>query len=167
MAILQHKPNRIEDAVEKLTPMVHKLAHKFARNHKSNDFDDIVQFGFEGLLNAYKNFNPNAGCAFSSYAYQWIWAVMKDKTVKQWKFYNNTGFKAVEDYDLGTYELPLDLKIDADRKVEHMDTTTRAIHAARQAGFTYREIAEVLSKHTGQTVTLHQARRRHLEALID
>jgi RNA polymerase sigma factor (sigma-70 family) len=167
MAILQHKPNRIEDAVEKLTPMIYKMAHQYARNHKRRDLDDLVQDGFEGLMKAYNCFDATKGRAFSSHAYQWIWAHIKDSAKSKWKTYNVTSGASYEDHNLGTYELPLDLKIDADRKVACMDTTTRAIHSARQAGFTYREIAEVLTKHTGQSVTLHQARRRHLEALED
>ena len=34
--------------------------------------DDLVQYGNEGLLNAYNKFNPEFGFKFSTYAYWWI-----------------------------------------------------------------------------------------------
>ena len=164
MPILAHKPNRIEDAVTAMSPTVYKFAHKFARNHKSNDFDDIVQLGFEGLIQAYNRYDGSKGCAFSSYAYQWIFAWINDDRRKTYKVYNNTGFKAVEDYDLGAYEMPLDEKLDNDKMVAKMDQTTRAIHAARLQGYTYRAIAEAMTS-LGKPCTLHQIRRRHMAAL--
>ena len=164
MAIMQHKPNRVEDAVEKLSPIVYKLAHKYARNHKSNDLDDIIQLGFEGLMVAYNNFDPTKGRAFSSHAYQWIWAVIKCQTEKTWKVYNQTYYKPIEDVDAGSYSMPLDDLIDAKTTIDNMDPTARAIHVARQQGFTYREIAEAMET-LGTNMTLHQVRNHHLRAL--
>lgn len=164
MAIMQHKPNRVEDAVEKLTPMVYKLAHKFARNHKQ-DFDDLSQDGMCGLIDAYNRYDPKHGAAFSSYAYQWVWAWMNDNSRKRYKNYNATGFKPVEEYNLNeTYSMPLDDKIDFDRVSERADPTTRSIIVARRAGYSYREIAAGLTK-LGDPHTLHQCRNKYESAV--
>lgn len=164
MAILQHKPNRIEDAIEKLTPLVYKLAHKFARNHKQ-DFDDLVQEGMMGLMQAYNRFDATKGSAFSSYAYQWAMALMNDQSRKRYKTMNNTAFKPVEEYHLNeTYSMPLDDKIDFDRVADKADPTTKAIIVARRHGYNYREIAEGLTK-LGNPHTLHQCRNKYEAAL--
>ena len=156
MAILQHKPNDINEAVRKLTPMVYKMAHKYARNHKAKDFDDLVQDGFEGLMKAYHKYDPNKGTAFSSYAYQWIFAHISDHAGKNWNRYNNTASKSYEDYDLGTYtHESLNDVIDFKNKLSKMDPTTRAIIKAKSQGFTYKQIAEGLTT-IGKPTTLHQ-----------
>lgn len=165
MAILQHKPNDVTEAIRKLSPMVYKMAHKFVRNHRGNDFDDVAQQGFMGVVEAYNRYKPEAGMAFSSYCYTWIWALMIENRKKAYKVYNSTSSKSLDDaMSNHSYEMPLDAKIDADRVVERMDTTTRAIHRARQEGYTYAAIADVLTKH-GKPCTLHQVRRQHLQAL--
>ena len=164
MAILQHKPNRPEDAVKALTPIVYKLAHKYARNHKANDLDDLVQLGFEGLMQAYNRYDSNAGCAFSSYAYQWIWALMNDDRRKAYKTYNSTSGTPIEESNAGSYTMPLDELVDSNAMIDRMSPTVRAIHVARQQGFSYREISEAMEK-LGKSMTLHQVRNYHLKAL--
>lgn len=156
MAILQHKPNDINTAIEKLTPMIYKMAHKYAKNHKAKDFDDLVQDGFEGLMKAYHKYDPNKGMAFSSFAYQWIWPHIKDSAFKKYDNYNNTAPKSYEDYDLGTYtHESLNDVIDFKNKLSKMDPTTRAIIKAKSQGFTYKQIAEGLTT-IGKPTTLHQ-----------
>ena len=164
MTIMQSKPNRIEDAVERLTPMIAKMAHKYARNHRGRDFDDLMMDGYEGLMKAYHSYDPSKGRAFSSHAYQWIWAHIKDRAMLKWKDYNNTASQSYEEYDLGAYTMPIDEKIDYDRKMEAMDTFTRSIVRARQEGFSFREISEACTK-LGRPMTLHQVRNKYLEAV--
>ena len=164
MAIMKDKPATREEAVQALTPMVYKMAHKFARNHRARDLEDLAMDGFEGLLKAYDRFDGGKGAAFSSYAYQWIFAHIKDRAQLKWKDYNSTSGVAYEDHNLGEYSLPLDDYIDYRRMSDKMDNTTRAIHAARQQGFTYKEIAEALTQ-LGKPCSLHQVRNQHLKAL--
>ena len=165
MAIMQHKPNRVEDAVSALQPMIYKMAHKFARNHKSNDFDDLVQEAYVGLLKAYEKYDANAGCAFSSYAYQWIWAHLNGNRKYAYKYMNNIGFKPIEDEtSASSYSLPLDEIIDAQSKIDAMDPLAKSIHKCRLAGFTYAAIAEQLTN-LGKPMTLHQCRNHHLKNL--
>lgn len=156
MAILNHKPNDINTAIEKLTPVVYKMAHKYAKNHKAKDFDDLVQDGFEGLMKAYHKYDPNKGCAFSSYAYQWIFAHISDHAKTNWNHYNNTAPKSYEEYDLGTYSHDsLNDIIDYKNKKAKLDPTTQAIITAKAEGYTYQQIADALTS-LGKPTTLHQ-----------
>lgn len=164
MAILQHKPNRPEDAVTKLTPMIAKMALKYARNHRGRDFDDLMQDGYEGLMKAYHSFDPSKNRAFSSHAYQWIWAHIKDRAVKKWIDYNNTSGKSYEEHDLGAYSMPVEVKIDHDRILGKLDAKSKAIVAARRQGYTFRDISEALGK-LGYNVSLHQVRNIYLDAI--
>ena len=164
MAILKDKPATADEAVRKLAPMVYKLAHKFARNHKSNDFDDLAQDGFCGIIDAYNRYDPSKGMAFSSYAYSWVFAWLNDNRRKAYVRMNNTSGASFEDHNLGTYDLPLEDLADYSNLKSKMDPTTRAIHTAREQGYTYQAIAEAMTK-LGKPVTLHQVRRQHLEAI--
>jgi RNA polymerase sigma factor (sigma-70 family) len=61
------------------------LVYKLARQHSYNptDFNDLVQEGLLGLLEAARRFDPSRQIAFSTYAYPWvlnkIMAVFQDR----------------------------------------------------------------------------------------
>lgn len=167
MAILQHKPNDVTEAVKKLQPMVYKMAHKFSRNHKSNDFDDLVQNGMLGVMEAYNRYNPAAGMAFSSYAYQWIFACMNDDRRKAYKLMNNTSAKTVDDcQESHSYSVDTDDLIDFKAKLAKLSGLDRSIVRARAEGYNFREMSEALAT-MGVTMTLHQVRNRYLAAMAD
>lgn len=167
MAILRNKPATATEAVKTLQPMVYKMAHKFARNHKSNDFDDLVQNGMVGVVEAYNRYDPTAGMAFSSYAYSWIFACMNDDRRKAYKLYNNTSAKTVDDCaESHSYRVDADDLIDFNRKLDKLSGLDRSIVRARTEGYSFREISEALGK-LGRTYTLHQVRNRYLEAIAD
>lgn len=52
--------------------IVYKLASKFY----SAEREDLIQAGFLGLAKAHKNFNPETGTKFSTYAYEYIYGEM-------------------------------------------------------------------------------------------
>jgi RNA polymerase sigma factor (sigma-70 family) len=165
MAILNHKPNRPEDAITKLTPMVHKMAHKFSRNHKSNDFNDLVQNGFVGVMEAYNRYDPSAKCAFSSYAYQWIFACMNDDRRKAYKNMNNTSAKTLDHVaESHSYQTPMDTQIDFTNRLERLSGLDRAIVRGRAEGYNFRELAEAATN-IGHPMTLHQCRKRYIAAM--
>jgi RNA polymerase sigma factor (sigma-70 family) len=164
MAILKDKPATCDEAVRLLAPLVYKMAHKFVRNHKSNDFDDLSQQGFMGVVDAYNRYDAGAGMAFSSYAYSWIFAHINGERRTAYKTYNSTSSAPLEDHQLGTYNLPVEDLADYNNLKAKMDPTTRAIHAAREQGFTYQAIAEAMTK-LGKPCTLHQVRRQHMDAI--
>ena len=164
MAMINAKPNDLDSAARIMTPVIYKMAHKYARNHKARDFDDLVQDGYEGLMKAYHKYDGSFGAAFSTYAYQWIFAHISDRANHKHADYNQTSGTSYEDHNLGTYTLPLDELIDAKRSTDNMDATAKAIHTARQQGFTYREISEAMAT-LGKKMSLHQVRNYHLNAL--
>jgi len=55
-----------EQLVERYLPLVRHLARRYA--HASEPFEDVVQAGSIGLLNAIDRYDPATGTAFSSYA---------------------------------------------------------------------------------------------------
>jgi RNA polymerase sigma factor FliA len=52
------------------------------------DFDDLVSWGIEGLIKAYKNFDSKKGTNFKTYAYYRIRGEMYDKIRKEWHYRN-------------------------------------------------------------------------------
>ena len=48
---------------------------KYFPNYKNKD--DLYQAGYLGIINACKNYNPNQGCKFSTYAYPYILGEMR------------------------------------------------------------------------------------------
>lgn len=164
MPILQHKPNSIDAAYAAMSKTIWKMAHKWARNHKQ-DVEDLHQMGVVGLCNAYRTYDPSAGRAFSSHAFQWIAAEIGYTAKRDWTYKNNTGFKPIEDEaESASYTLPLDDLIDAKKMVDKMSPTARAIHNAKREGYTYDAIAKGLTK-MGKPMTLHQCRNIHIKAL--
>jgi RNA polymerase sigma factor FliA len=52
------------------------------------DFDDLVSWGFEGLIKAYRNFKPDKGSKFKTYAYYRIRGEIFDKIRREWQYRN-------------------------------------------------------------------------------
>lgn len=65
-----------------------KLIYAISNNFKNyNSKEDLYQAGCLGIIKAYKNYNPNMNCKFSTYAYNYILGEMKklvrdDKGIK-------------------------------------------------------------------------------------
>ncbi|MBF0455876.1 MAG: sigma-70 family RNA polymerase sigma factor [Magnetococcales bacterium] len=52
--------------------LVVTLARKFAKTHKKNELQDLLQAGLVGLLHASDKFDPKQGVRFGSYAKYWV-----------------------------------------------------------------------------------------------
>lgn len=52
--------------------LVVTMARKFAKTHRKNDMQDLLQAGFMGLLHASDKFDPNHGIRFENYAKHWV-----------------------------------------------------------------------------------------------
>ena len=70
--------------VKKYEKLIYKIASKFSSKYS---IEDLFQVGIIGLLNARKNYKPNQGTKFTTYAYQYILGEMldfmkKDRTIK-------------------------------------------------------------------------------------
>jgi len=62
-------------------PLVHRIARKFQNDYRHKDltleYQDVVQSGMIGLLQAAKTYRNNRGATFSTYAYTKIrWAIL-------------------------------------------------------------------------------------------
>lgn len=165
MAILKDKPATTAEAVAAMHLTICKVVHKYMKNHYG-DFDDLYQRGAEGVLRAYSNYDDSKGASFSTHAYPWIWALVKDTAKDNWNRYNSTSSVDVNiAMDANeAYEQDVDSMIDLSRKLERMDELTRGIVVARHEGYNFREIAEGLTK-LGTPCTLHQVRNKYIDAM--
>ena len=62
------KDNKLKELILSNQDLIYSIIHKF----RSKDYEDLFQAGCIGLINAYKNFNPNINVKFTSYAYNYI-----------------------------------------------------------------------------------------------
>jgi RNA polymerase sigma factor for flagellar operon FliA len=69
-----------DDRVEKHAPLVRKIAyHMISKLPASVDVDDLIQVGLIGLMEAARNFDPDAGVQFETFASQRIRGSMLDE----------------------------------------------------------------------------------------
>jgi RNA polymerase sigma factor FliA len=69
-----------DDYVSRHAPLVKRIAyHMVSRLPASVEVDDLIQVGMIGLMEAAKNFDPNAGVLFETFASQRIRGAMLDE----------------------------------------------------------------------------------------
>lgn len=64
----------VEQAIYDNQRLVYSIS-KYFKNYQNKD--DLYQAGYLGIINACKNYNPNQGCKFSTYAYPYILGEMR------------------------------------------------------------------------------------------
>ena len=64
----------IEQAIYDNQRLVYSIS-KYFKNYQNKD--DLYQAGYLGIINACKNYKPNQGCKFSTYAYPYILGEMR------------------------------------------------------------------------------------------
>lgn len=64
----------IEQAIYDNQRLVYSIS-KYFKNYQNKE--DLYQAGYLGIINACKNYNPNQGCKFSTYAYPYILGEMR------------------------------------------------------------------------------------------
>ena len=74
----------LEEAIYSNQNLVYSISNYF-KNYKNKE--DLYQAGYIGIINAYKNYDQNQGCKFSTYAYTYILGEMRklvreDKGIK-------------------------------------------------------------------------------------
>jgi RNA polymerase sigma factor (sigma-70 family) len=62
-------------AIEKARPLVRSIAKRFAG---SESFDDLMQEGFVGVMQAAATWHPDRGASFRTWAFRWIWGAIHD-----------------------------------------------------------------------------------------
>jgi RNA polymerase sigma factor for flagellar operon FliA len=69
-----------DDRVQKHAPLVRKIAyHMMSKLPASVDVDDLIQVGLIGLMEAARNFDPEAGVQFETFASQRVRGAMLDE----------------------------------------------------------------------------------------
>ena len=99
--------------------LVRKIAHRIS-HQCAEPYEDLEQIGYLGLIRAIERFNPNQGCAFSSFAVPYIRGEMlhflRDRagTVKiprRWQQLNKEGQKVREVLSAALNRQPTDMEI--------------------------------------------------------
>jgi len=77
-------------------PMVEALAANISGSGKlpiGIEYDDLVSWGMEGLIKAYKNFDDSKGSQFKTYAYYRIRGEILDRIRKEWRYRNPNDYQ--------------------------------------------------------------------------
>mgnify|MGYP001057533628 CR=1 FL=1 len=153
------KYNSLDEACQKLAPMVHKHANKWVRNHRQ-DYDDLVQAGYLGICIAWEKFDETKGASFSTYAWLWIRERIKATAEGNWKVFNNMHYKPIEDQtDLEGYSID-ERAIDKARLLDKIETKAKKIFQLREEGETFQTISDQLG-----LKSLHEARGIYMDTL--
>lgn len=140
-----------DDLVEKYAALVASTGRELERKIKSPlDFEDLMAWGFQGLLEAHSRFKPTAQVTFASFAYYRIRGAMYDGLRK-------TGWAM-----RGT---PIQLR-DSMAINDHLESRMQA-YAATPPAETFADQVERISETVGECVTiclLHTAELERVSA---
>jgi RNA polymerase sigma-B factor len=101
------------------TGLVRKIAYKISRQCRE-PYEDLQQIGFIGLIRAIERFNPQQGCAFSSFAIPYIRGeilhFLRDrgslvKIPRRWYEIQREGRKVSKELTLSLGRIPTDAEI--------------------------------------------------------
>lgn len=74
-----NNPKIREKLILKYAPLVKYIAGKIAIGTPTIEYDDLVNYGIIGLMDAIEKFDPNAGCLFKTYAIKRIKGTIADE----------------------------------------------------------------------------------------
>lgn len=141
------------EVVEKYAGLVNSTGRELARQMQSPiDFDDLVAWGFQGLLEAHSRFNPTAEVTFSSFAYYRIRGAMYDGLRKTGWAMRGTAIQICDSVAIN----------------EHLESRAMANAGARRAE-TFADQIERVSNTIGDCVTiclLHTAELERVSSAI-
>ncbi len=101
--MLQQSENMIESKSESVSEAFIK-AHMYIINSITSsvirkrmmptciEHNDLINWGIEGLIEAYKNFNENKGAQFKTYAYIRVRGTILDKIKSEWEYRDPSQF---------------------------------------------------------------------------
>ena len=147
-------PTTVEEAIKNMTPLVHKFAYKWTRNHYK-DREDIVQQGMMGVVHAWNKFEPERGFAFSTYAWFWIRAYIKEYAENNWNTYNHS-VALMDDFDYDTVSDPWD-EVDIRIEFGKLSKGHQKLIQLKTEGYTFDHIARELGYEN-----LHKARNDYM-----
>lgn len=142
-------PTTAEEAIKVMTPMVKSLAYKWTRNHYQ-DYNDLVQEGMMGVMEAWGRYDTTRNNKFSTYAFFWARRRIKDAAQGNWKVFNNS---APEEWgsdatNYGEYDFEA---MHVKKELEKMSPEDRQMMIMRAEGYTFSEIQEAVgASHLGK-----------------
>lgn len=98
-AVLACRENPSEEKLQALMEAATALVYHYAgffcrrRGYRSNEWDDLVQVGFEGVLKSLKRFDPQRGVLFGTYASHFIMGEMR-REIRRQKTYDRPAWMA-------------------------------------------------------------------------
>ena len=132
-------------AVRDLQPMVNHFAHKWTRGHY-DQFEDLVQQGNLGIVEAWQSYDENSKASFSSYAFFYIRKYVREYTLKQWNNMNNTAPEEWIPADRHTTAGISEEVIHVRNELAKLDEKSKVIFEMKNEGYTLSEIASALAE---------------------
>ncbi|WPX08134.1 sigma-70 family RNA polymerase sigma factor [Anaerocellum danielii] len=169
------------------TPLIRTLAQKYARD---SNYEDLLQEGYIGLLQAAKNFNTNLGVSFVTLAFYWVQRnmsryILKNSSVKISTHMRLSDIPAVASLDapveadegkkicLGdtlhgddSVEREVEFKVMLEKVVEVLNEEEKKVLLLRIQGYTFKQIAEKLGITERQLSFRLKKMRTKLQRLI-
>ena len=155
MAKTYQNPTNVDEAVKQMIPIVKNIARKYTRNHYG-DYNDYVQEGYVGVMEAWERYDTSKNNRFSTYAYFWVRAKIQQLAIPDWKYKNNTASQDLLDFN-GTYETNLDA-ISIQQSIDKMTDNDKKIFELKQQGYTFQEMADMLGEDS-----LHRVRNKYIK----
>jgi len=90
--LVKAETEKISDAfMQEHMPMVESIVNYFSSRASlpsGLEKEDLISWGVEGLIKAHRNFNPDKGSKFSTYAFYRIRGEIHDKMRHEWQYRN-------------------------------------------------------------------------------
>ncbi len=149
----------MENSINQYIPLVKSIASNYINS--GLPFDDLVQEGLLGVLEAKQKFKYEKGTEFSTYAYYWIKKKIIKALEKEKKenFYKNKLLEEIspilpETTDTDTIKLPATTSVE-----------DKIIHFAFKEGKNLKEISEILNLPRERVRQLKQKALRKMKRL--
>lgn len=143
-----------EQLVEKYAALVTSTSHEISRHLQCPvEFDDLMSWGYQGLLEAHERYKPMSDVTFASYAYYRIRGAMYDGLRQTGWAVRGTAIHIRDSIGIN----------------EHLERRTLS-HAGTPPPETFEESAERIDKLVGECVTiclLHHAQLDRVSAAVE
>jgi RNA polymerase sigma factor FliA len=92
-------------------------------------YDDLVSYGYEGLIKAYQNYTDDKGAQFQTYAAYRVRGEILDKIRKEWKYRNPVSYKYMQNKMKDKLSEVVDETIKSDEKLSSVEIEAKKTRA--------------------------------------
>ena len=137
-------PTNADEAVRQCTAMVKSCVKKWMRNHYG-EYNDLMQSGFCGVMHAYNKFDFKKNVKFTTYAYFWIRAYVREAAMKNWHVQNHSARLDKVDFMIEAPTGPEDMFRFANflSARDKLSNDEKQVVDWRAEGYTYSEIQKM------------------------